>query len=123
MLARLHSVTLEGIEGIICEVEVDVGRGGSSITPWALFTIFVFGPCEPLIPMLMYPAATKSGFFGMLMVVLVFGSVTVATMLAAVLIAGTDVNFLPLAKVQRFAHVIAGATICLCGLTIQFLGL
>jgi len=28
MLSRLHSVTLEGIEGIICEVEVDVGRGG-----------------------------------------------------------------------------------------------
>jgi len=28
MLARLHSVTLEGIEGIICEVEVDVGRSG-----------------------------------------------------------------------------------------------
>jgi magnesium chelatase family protein len=28
MLARLHSVTLEGIEGIICEVEVDIGRGG-----------------------------------------------------------------------------------------------
>jgi hypothetical protein len=29
MLARLHSVTLEGIEGVICEVEVDVARGGS----------------------------------------------------------------------------------------------
>jgi magnesium chelatase family protein len=28
MLARLHSVTLVGIEGIICEVEVDVARGG-----------------------------------------------------------------------------------------------
>lgn len=28
MLARLHSVTLEGIEGLICEVEVDVARGG-----------------------------------------------------------------------------------------------
>jgi magnesium chelatase family protein len=28
MLARLYSVTLEGIEGIICEVEVDVARGG-----------------------------------------------------------------------------------------------
>jgi magnesium chelatase family protein len=28
MLARLHSVTLEGIEGIVCEVEVDIGRGG-----------------------------------------------------------------------------------------------
>lgn len=28
MLARLHSVTLEGIDGIVCEVEVDVARGG-----------------------------------------------------------------------------------------------
>jgi len=28
MLARLHSVTLEGINGLICEVEVDVARGG-----------------------------------------------------------------------------------------------
>ena len=28
MLARLHSVALAGIEGTICEVEVDVGRGG-----------------------------------------------------------------------------------------------
>ncbi len=28
MLARLHSVALEGIEGTICEVEVDVARGG-----------------------------------------------------------------------------------------------
>ena len=28
MLAKLHSVTLEGIEGITCEVEVDIARGG-----------------------------------------------------------------------------------------------
>ncbi|MCD4830475.1 MAG: YifB family Mg chelatase-like AAA ATPase [Anaerohalosphaeraceae bacterium] len=28
MLAKLHSVTLEGIEGIICEVEVDISRRG-----------------------------------------------------------------------------------------------
>jgi magnesium chelatase family protein len=28
MLARLHSVTLEGIEGVLCEVEVDIARRG-----------------------------------------------------------------------------------------------
>ncbi len=28
MLARLYSVTLEGIEGVVCEVEVDVARSG-----------------------------------------------------------------------------------------------
>ncbi len=98
------------------------GADRSSFTPWALFAIFVFGPCEPLIPILMYPAA-KIGFFGVLMVVLVFGTATIATMLGAVLLASSGVNFLPLAKVQRFSHVIAGATICLCGLAIQFLGL
>ena len=28
MLAKLFSVTLEGIDGILCEVEVDVSRSG-----------------------------------------------------------------------------------------------
>ena len=28
MLAKLFSVTLEGIEGLLCEVEVDVSRSG-----------------------------------------------------------------------------------------------
>jgi len=28
MLARLHSVTLDGIEGVLCEVEVDIARRG-----------------------------------------------------------------------------------------------
>ena len=28
-----------------------------SVTPWILFLIFIFGPCEPLIPILMFPAA------------------------------------------------------------------
>jgi len=98
------------------------GKSATSITPWALFAIFVFGPCEPLIPILMYPAA-KNSFFGVLLVAFVFSTATIATMLGAVLLAGAGVNFLPLAKVQRFSHVIAGVSICICGLAIYFLGL
>ncbi|MHC4072412.1 MAG: urease accessory protein UreH domain-containing protein [Planctomycetota bacterium] len=97
-------------------------KGAANVAPWTLFIIFVFGPCEPLIPILMYPAA-QSSFFGLIVVTCVFGIVTIATMLGAVLLSRAGVSFLPLAKVQRFAHVIAGATICLCGLAIQFLGL
>ena len=93
-----------------------------SITPWVLFAIFVFGPCEPLIPLLMYPAA-KNSLFGLVVVTAVFGSVTIATMLVVVLLSRAGVNFLPLAPLQRFSHAVAGATICLCGLAIQFLGL
>ena len=93
-----------------------------SVTPWVLFVIFVFGPCEPLIPILMYPAA-KNSILGLIVVTSVFGVVTIATMLGVVLISRTGINFLPFMKVQRFSHVIAGASIFLCGLAIQFLGL
>ena len=31
-----------------------------NLTPWILFVIFVFGPCEPLIPLLMFPALQHS---------------------------------------------------------------
>lgn len=93
-----------------------------SITPWVLFAIFVFGPCEPLIPLLMYPAF-KESFLGLVAVTCVFGTVTIATMLGVVLLSRAGVSFLPLGGVQRFSHAIAGATICLCGLAIQFLGL
>jgi hypothetical protein len=44
-------------------------------------------------------------------------------MMVVVLLSYAGVNFLPLAPVQRFAHTIAGATIILCGLAVQFLGL
>jgi sulfite exporter TauE/SafE len=93
-----------------------------SITPWVLFVIFVFGPCEPLIPLLMYPAA-KNSMIDVILVTAVFGIVTIATMMGVVLVSRTGIKFLPLMKVQRFSHVIAGASIFLCGLAIQFLGL
>jgi nickel/cobalt exporter len=93
-----------------------------SLTPWILFTIFVFGPCEPLIPLLMYPAA-KGSLFGLVIVTAVFGTVTATTMLATVFLGRAGVNFLPLQNVQRYSHALAGATILLCGLAIEFLGL
>lgn len=93
-----------------------------NITPWVLFTIFVFGPCEPLIPILMYPAA-KSSLGGMLMVTAVFGLVTIATMLTIVVVSILGVNFIPMHRLERYSHALAGGSILLCGLAIQFLGL
>lgn len=95
---------------------------GVNITPWILFTIFVLGPCEPLIPLLMYPAA-KSSIPGLFLVTGIFGLVTIATMLSIVMISSWGVNFLPLGRLERYAHATAGAAICLSGLAIQFLGL
>ena len=54
-----------------------------SVTPWALFIIFAFGPCEPLIPLMIVPAL-GGRWVGVAAVVTVFSAVTVATMLATV---------------------------------------
>jgi ABC-type nickel/cobalt efflux system permease component RcnA len=96
--------------------------GKVNITPWVLFTIFVLGPCEPLIPVLMYPAA-KMSITGIIGVASIFSAVTIATMLAIVIISSLGINFIPLGRLERYGHILAGATICLCGIAIQFLGL
>ena len=93
-----------------------------NITPWVLFTIFVFGPCEPLIPLVMYPAA-QSNWVGLALVTGTFGGVTILTMLGLVLLSTFGISFLPLGKVERYTHAIAGAAITLCGAAIVFLGL
>ena len=95
-------------------------KSGTSITPWVLFTIFLFGPCEPLIPLLMYPAA-QSSMHGLVMVTAIFGSVTILTMLSIVLVTLFGINLIPTAKLERYTHAIAGATLLLCGISIQFL--
>ena len=97
-------------------------KSKSNITPWVLFVIFLFGPCEPLIPILMYPAA-QSNTFLLLLVILVFGIITIFTMLVLVLLPLYGIEFIEMSKLEKFTHAIAGLTILLCGLSIQFLGL
>jgi sulfite exporter TauE/SafE len=99
------------------------GKGSDiNLTPWILFTIFVLGPCEPLIPLLMYPAA-KSSLIGLTLVTGIFCIVTIMTMLGVVMISTLGFNFIPAKPLERYAHALAGATICISGMAIQFLGL
>jgi nickel/cobalt exporter len=93
-----------------------------NLTPWILFTVFVFGPCEPLIPLVMYPAA-KNNIAGVVVVASVFSAVTIGTMMITVLSLRAGIILLPLRNLERFMHAIAGAVILLCGVSIKFLGL
>ena len=93
-----------------------------NITPWILFTIFVLGPCEPLIPILMYPAA-KNNIGGLILVTLIFAAVTIATMMAVVYVTSTGIKLIPLKKMEKYSHAIAGAIILFSGIGIQFMGL
>jgi nickel/cobalt transporter (NicO) family protein len=91
-------------------------------TPWILFIIFVFGPCEPLIPIVMYPAAANN-IAGAVIVSLLFSAITVATMMSIVLSFKLGMNRINLKPVEKYANLIAGTMIFLSGLAIQFLGL
>jgi ABC-type nickel/cobalt efflux system permease component RcnA len=91
-------------------------------TPWILFLIFVFGPCEPLIPILMYPAV-ENNIPGAVFVSSLFSVVTIGTMMSVVLVFKLGLNKINLKPVEKYSHLIAGTMIFLSGLAIRFLGL
>lgn len=84
------------------------------LTPWILFTIFVFGPCEPLIPLLMYPAA-KTNLLGLTLVTLVFAVATVGTMTVIVIGGTLGLTKVSFSWLQRYTHALAGLAIAVCG--------
>ncbi len=91
-------------------------------TPWILFLIFIFGPCEPLIPVLMYPAA-ENNIPGAILVSILFSVVTIATMMSIVLAFKLGFSKINLKPVEKYSNLIAGAMIFFSGIAIQFLGL
>jgi nickel/cobalt exporter len=91
-------------------------------TPWILFLIFVFGPCEPLIPILMYPAA-QNNIAGAILVSVLFSVVTIATMMSIVFAFKMGLSRINLKPVEKYNHLIAGSIIFFSGIAIQFMGL
>ncbi|MFA6233437.1 MAG: hypothetical protein WC824_04510, partial [Bacteroidota bacterium] len=92
------------------------------MTTWALFTVFVLGPCEPLIPLLMFPAAQESSF-GIVIVSLVFSVATISTMMGMVFLVSAGLHRLPMKSIERWTHTLAGGIIASSGFAIQFFGL
>ncbi|MGH7140261.1 MAG: hypothetical protein ACREHD_31365, partial [Pirellulales bacterium] len=89
-----------------------------SLTPWILFAIFAFGPCEPLIPLLMYPAA-KADMLSVATVSTLFALTTIATMTTMVIVVGAGASALRFDKLTRYSHALAGAVVLSCGLAVK----
>ncbi|OFV81244.1 MAG: hypothetical protein A3B65_03000 [Acidobacteria bacterium RIFCSPHIGHO2_02_FULL_67_57] len=100
----------------------EAGAKITRLTPWVLFTLFIFGPCEPLIPLVLVPAAEQS-VAGVALVAAVFSVATLATMLAAVAVLQAGVERLPLGPLERYTHALAGAALALCGAALQVFSL
>jgi sulfite exporter TauE/SafE len=90
----------------------------TSLTPWVLLTIFVFGPCEPLIPLLMYPAA-KANTLGVVCVTALFGLTTLATMTGMVVLMCAGAGAMRFERLHRYSHALAGLVVMSCGAAIK----
>lgn len=92
-----------------------------TVTPWVMFLIFVLGPCEPMIPLLYFPAA-KNSWQGMFILIAVYTFFTLATMVIMVLLGYFGVAILITEKLEKHIHSLAGMTLFLCGAGMIFLG-
>jgi hypothetical protein len=70
----------------------------------------------------MYPAS-KNDMHGVAIVSLLFGVVTITTMLSIVMAFKLGLSRINLKPLEKYNHVIAGALILFSGIAIQFLGL
>lgn len=123
--SRPHShglVTHKHPGGVFTHSHEDSHEGRANITPWIIFTIFVFGPCEPLIPLLMVPAA-RADAFSVFAVALTFSVFTIGTMLTLVYASVHGLAKVNLGFMERYSHALAGFVVAACGAGIQFLGL
>ncbi len=97
------------------------------VSAWTLFVVLVFGPCEALVPLLLAPGVTQD-YTLLVSVIVVFGTLTVATMLALVTLGVLGTRLINL---ERFVSprlagagdVAAGLAIAATGAAVGMLGL
>jgi hypothetical protein len=70
----------------------------------------------------MYPAI-EANMQLVMTVALVFGVVTLLTMLAAVFLLMKGLHFIKFNSFEKYSHAIAGASIMVCAIAINFIGL
>jgi nickel/cobalt exporter len=123
--SRPHShglITHQHVGGALAHSHDGTHDGQVNITPWIIFTIFVFGPCEPLIPLIMLPAV-RADVFSAAAVALTFSFFTIGTMLTLVYASVRGLARVNLGFMERYSHALAGFVVAACGAGIQFLGL
>ena len=91
------------------------------VTPWVMFIIFLLGPCEPMIPLLYFPAA-KNSWSAMMVLIIVYTVCTLLSMILMVVLGYFGFGFLKTEKLERHMHAIGGLTIFICGTGMILIG-
>lgn len=128
-LGHRHSHTHVHVDGTVHRHEHDHHAEHSHAHPprrvnlyWWLFIVFVLGPCEALIPLVM-TAVSVGGWGGGVLIATTFSLATVATMLVMVGTAYYGLAQLRGRFVEQHMHSVAGLVMVGCASAILFLGL
>ncbi len=95
---------------------------GRSLTVWMLFVVFLLGPCEPLIPLMVVPAVAGDWML-VAAVVAVFGLLTVSAMLVTVTLAYSGLGWARVRGIGRYGDALAGVVVAASGAAVLWLGL
>jgi len=87
---------------------------------WMLMAILVFGPCEPLIPLMFL--AYKGGMTTVWVISAVFSAVTVGMVVGQSCLAYAGVRLIRAPWMERYAHTIAGVVIVLTAAFVLMVG-
>ncbi|MBI4354510.1 MAG: hypothetical protein HY595_04670 [Candidatus Omnitrophica bacterium] len=87
---------------------------------WMLFAILVFGPCEPLIPLMF--VASKQGLPTVWAISAAFSVVTVVMVVGQSLLSYAGVRLINAPWMERYAHAMAGVVIVLTAIAVMLLG-
>ena len=90
------------------------------VTAWVMFIVFLLGPCEPMIPLLYFPAA-KNLWAGMMILIIIYTICTLATMVLMVVLGYYGFSFLKTEKLERYMHPLGGLTVFICGVGMVFM--
>ncbi|NUO19730.1 hypothetical protein HUU59_09805 [bacterium] len=95
-------------------------ESGGKLT-WALFLIFVLGPCEPLVPFVTLPQ-TVSGPLATIVLTSAFSIATLATMISTVVLGYKGISVAKFKFNPAYGHAVAGLCILACGASMVFIG-
>jgi len=99
----------------------EVARAYAARRVWMLVAIMVFGPCEPLIPLMF--VASQAGMATVWAISLVFSVVTVGMVVGQSLLSYAGVRLISAPWMERYAHALAGLVILLTAFLVLLVGI
>lgn len=92
-----------------------------TVAVWTIFAVVIFGPCEPLVPLVFL--GYNYGWTGVILVSVIFSLVTIIMMLGQTILAFMGIQLIKSHAIEKYSHAFAGLVIALTGVFVMLAGI